>query len=265
MKKIFLFFALYLTTTICINAQVDTVSADAPVLKAAETTIKKANKKYDLSKRANDHFLLQIGYTSWSGKPDSIDTKGFSKSINAYFMFDFPFKTTPQFSAAIGLGISSDQIKFDSTYVNVGGANSSSTSAYGTLRFDRSAYDGSNGYFKKTKLTTAYLEVPVELRYSRNPENPNKGFKVALGARGGLLVKAGTRNRKFTNSSVFPNDYTLKEKSRKFFNTSRVVGTLRAGYGHFTIFGNYQLTKLLKDGAGPTLHPFTIGLSFGGL
>jgi hypothetical protein len=264
MKKVFLFSALYFATTIGIHAQVDTLSAGVPALKVTATSVPKPKKQYDLSKRANDHLLLQLGYTSWAGKPDSIHTRGFSKSVNAYFMFDFPFKTSPQFSAAIGLGIGSDQIKFDSTYVNVKGV-ASATTTYSTLRFDRSAYDGSTGYFKKTKLATVYLEVPAELRYSFNPENPNKGFKVALGARAGMLIKSGTRSRKFTNSNVFPNDYTLKENSKRYFNTSRVVGTLRAGYGHFTLFGNYQITKLLKDGAGPALHPFTIGVSIGGL
>ena len=35
----------------------------------------------------NDHLLLQLGYTQWQGKPDSIKTKGLSRTFNMYFMF----------------------------------------------------------------------------------------------------------------------------------------------------------------------------------
>jgi hypothetical protein len=82
-------------------------------------TIKKKKDPINLTGRANDHFMLQLGVTNWAGKPDSITTKGFSKSFNVYFMFDFPFKTNPKLSMAFGPGISSDHIIFSKTYVGI--------------------------------------------------------------------------------------------------------------------------------------------------
>ena len=58
---------------------------------------------------------LQYGITNWSGKPDSIKTKGFSRSFNFYVMIDMPFKTDPRFSVAFGPGIGTDNIFFDAT------------------------------------------------------------------------------------------------------------------------------------------------------
>ena len=244
------------------NAQVDTLPANKPELKIAESTVPKNKKKYDLSKRANDHFLLQLGYTQWLGKPDSIDTKGFSRSINAYFMFDFPFKTTPQLSAAIRLGVGSDHIIFNRDYPDIKGQTN-------TLRFNYRTTNPDTTYFKKTKLATTYLEAPVELRYVMNPEQSDKSFKFALGVKVGTMIKAGTRARKLMfledGTEKLRNDYLLKEASKKYFNTTRIVGTARIGFGHFTVFGTYQFTNLLKDGVGPELRPFTIGLSIGGL
>ena len=263
MKKILLFSALLITGNL-VKAQMDTTN-NAPELKVAETTTPKTKKTYNLTNRPNDHFLLQLGYTQWLGAPDSIVTRGFPRSINTYFMFDFPFKTSQQLSAAIGLGVGSDHMVFDSTYVNVKGVNRAQTGAYSTLRFDRTPFDGGSGYFKKTKLATVYLEVPVELRYVANPENSDKSFKIAVGGRVGTMIKGGTRNRKFQNNSLYPTDLTFKESSKKYFNTTRIVGTARVGYGHFTVFGSYQFTNLLKDGAGPEIRPLTIGLSIGGL
>lgn len=261
MKKILLFSTLYFTTHL-LSAQADTSASATRELRIAEATAPKPKKKYDLSKRANDHFLLQLGYTQWMGQPDSINTKGFSRSINTYFMFDFPFKTTPQLSAAIGVGVGSDHIFFNKDYPDVKGQTN-------TLRFNYRTTSPDTSYFKKTKLVTTYLEAPVELRYISNPTNSDKSFKVALGVKVGTMIKAGTRARKLMYLSKGEenqrNDYLLKEASKKYFNTTRVVGTARIGFGHITVFGNYQFTNLLKDAVGPELRPFTVGLSIGGL
>src|SRR5258705_2334340 len=120
------------------------------------TEIAKKKRPIDLSNRANDHFLLQLGYTSWAGKPDSINTGSFSKSINVYFMFDFPFKTNPHLSMAFGPGVATDHILFNKTFV---GIKDLTTTLHFTDQSD-------TNHFKKTKLTTAYLEAPVEFRYS---------------------------------------------------------------------------------------------------
>src|SRR5262245_2552019 len=116
--------------------------------------------KPNLANRANDHFLLQFGYTGWAGIPDSINTKGFPRSFNAYFMFDFPFKSNPKLSVAIGAGIGTDNIYFDKTYVGIKDITP-------TLQF----HDQSDTiHFKKNKLATAYVEAPLELRFSSRPE-----------------------------------------------------------------------------------------------
>src|SRR6266498_4305508 len=78
-----------------------------------------SKKKTNITGRANDHFLLQLGVTNWAGIPDSIHTKGLSRSFNVYFMFDFPFKSNPHLSVGIGAGIGTDNINFDKTYVGI--------------------------------------------------------------------------------------------------------------------------------------------------
>lgn len=209
----------------------------------------------DLSNRANDHFLIQLGYTSWTGKPDSINMGGLSKSFNMYFMFDFPFKTNPHLSMAFGPGISTDQILFKKTYVGIKDITS-------TFNFsDRS----DTTHFKKTKLATAYLEAPIEFRYSANPST-GKGLKAAIGVKIGTLMNAHTRNVKWESSSgVSLNNYTMKEASKHFFNKNRLVVTGRIGTGHISLYGSYQVTALFKDGSGPVVRPYSIGLTLSGL
>jgi hypothetical protein len=241
MKKI----ALFVFSCLLINS-----------LFAQDTTFKKKKEPISLAGRANDHFMIQLGVTNWSGKPDSISTKGFSKSFNVYFMFDFPFKTNPKLSMAFGPGISSDHILFDKTYVGIKDATP-------TLQF-RDQSD--TNHFKKTKLNTTYLEAPVEFRYTSNPLNSGKSFKFAIGAKVGTMIKAHTRNKDLENKNGNTlNSYTMKEASKRFFNTTRLVGTARVGLGHFSLYGSYQVTTLFKEGVAANIRPFSIGLTISGL
>ena len=206
--------------------------------------------------RSNDHFMFQVGYTTWQGKPDSINTSGLPRSINLYFLFDYPFKTNPHLSTAIGAGIATDNIYFSETYIGL-------KDNTGTLRF-QDLSDTSR--FKKYKLATAYLEAPVELRYRSKPENDSKSFKVAIGAKVGLLLNAHTKGKTFEDKAGNTlMSYTLKENTKKFFNTNRVSLTGRVGYGHFTVFTSYQMTPLFKEGVAASIRPMTIGLTISGL
>jgi len=216
----------------------------------------KKKQTVNLSGRANDHFLVQVGYTGWVGKPDSINIGGFSKSINVYFMFDFPFKTNPKLSMAFGPGISSDNIKFKKTYVGIKETSS-------TLPFiDQS----DTTHFKRTKLATAYLEAPIEFRFTANPMNSGNSFKAAIGLKVGLLLNAHTRNKDLESKSGSTlNAYTMKEASKHFFNTTRFSAQARIGWGHFSLYGSYQLSTLFKDGVAAQIRPYSIGITLSGL
>ncbi|MBL7743475.1 MAG: outer membrane beta-barrel protein [Chitinophagaceae bacterium] len=225
----------------------------------AQDSVKIVPKKkpaIDLSGRANDHFLLQLGYTGWAGRPDTITPSGFSKSINVYFMFDFPFKTNPKLSMAFGPGISTDNIIFKEHFVGI--RENSSV-------FQISDRSDTN-HFRKTKLTTVYLEAPVEFRYTKDPLNPGKSLKFAIGVKVGTMLKAYTKSKDWqTKSDATINSYTQKEASKQYFNTTRLSAHARIGLGHFSLYGSYQITTLLKDGAGAEIRPYSIGITLSGL
>lgn len=206
--------------------------------------------------RSADHFLFQLGYTSWQGAPDSIKTGGLPRTFNAYLMYDFPFKTNPHWSVALGAGIATDNIYFDKGSVEIAGTTAN-------LAF-RDLSDTS--HFKKYKLATAYAEAPVELRFSTKPDDSRRSVKVALGVKAGLLLNAHTKGNIFQDKSgTTLNDYKEKIFSKRYFNKQRIAATARLGFGHFSLFGSYQLTPLFKEGVAPTIRPFTIGLTLSGL
>ena len=227
---------------------------------AQNTDVKKKTdySKIDLSNRANDHFMIQYGSDAWSGRPDSVRTKGFSRHFNIYVMLDKPFKTDPRFSVAYGLGIGSSNMFFDNVKVNVNGLGS-------TLPF--TDVSGTNHY-KKFKLTTIYAEIPIEIRFYSDPENTGKSWKFALGAKVGTLLKAYTKGKDLETSngaSIYGASAVVKESNKRYFNGTKLAVTGRVGYGIFSLHGDYNILGVVKDGFGPAMNAYSIGLSISGL
>jgi hypothetical protein len=173
-------------------------------------------------------------------------------------MLDKPFKTDPRFSVAYGLGIGSSNMFFDNVKVNVNSTGS-------TLPFtDVSA----TNRYKKFKLTTIYAEIPVEVRFYSDPENPGKSWKFALGAKVGTLLKAYTKGKDLqtaNGASILGPSAIVKESNKRYFNGTRVAATARVGYGIFSLHGDFNVLGVVKDGFGPGMNLYSIGLSISGL
>lgn len=226
------------------------------VFAQSDTLIKRKTETKANEFHANDHFMLQLGYTSWIGKPDSIKTNGLPRTFNFYIMLAFPFKTDPHWSVALGPGIATDNIYFSKTYVGIKDATP-------TLRFQNLT---DTNHFKKYKLATAYLEAPVELRYSFNPNNDKSSVKLAVGAKIGTLLNAHVKGTLLQDKNGKTlGTYIQKENSKNFFNKTRLSLMGRIGYGHFSLFASYAVTPVFKDGFGPVVRPLTIGLTLSGL
>lgn len=207
--------------------------------------------KMDFSKRTSDHFMFQFGMANW-GKPDGITLKGFSRTFNAYFLFDFPFKTNPRYSIGIGPGIGTDNIFFSNTTIDLNDRTGA-----------KFLIDSITKY-KKNKLATGYVEVPIEIRYSTKPENMNKGWKFAVGLKVGTMVDGKVKS-KVDLDATNTGGYISKEKDRRYFNSTRLAATARVGVGNISLFGTYTITDFFKEGLGPLVRPYSVGLALSGL
>ena len=211
-----------------------------------------------IKNRPGDHFMIQLSSDHLAGMPDSISShqKGFSRGFNAYFMLDKPFRSSPKYSIGIGVGISTSNIVFNKMNVGL-------TSASVLMPFTPT---DSTNHFKKYKLATSFLEVPLEFRYTSKPSEVNKSFKAALGVKIGTLVNAHTKGKNLQDkNNNLINSYTEKENSKRYINGTRFMATARVGYGILSLFGTYQLNNFLKDGAGPNMKMFQVGLTISGL
>lgn len=204
-----------------------------------------------ISKPSRDFVMLQFTYDNWANTPDSVKVGGFGRGFNAYLCYDFPIKKS-NFSFAAGIGIGTSNIYFKDQQMAL-----TDTGALGNqVRFVNETKD-----YKKYKLTTAYIEAPFELRFFGNKENRNKGFKAAIGLRAGLLVGAHAKG----NYTVDGTKVVDKTNTRRYLEKWRFSATARIGWGNFSVFGSYNLNNLFKDGSGPAVTPYSIGIALTGL
>lgn len=215
-------------------------------------------KTYNLSERAADHIVLQLSSDRWTGAPDSIDSRmgGLSRGGNIYIMLDKPFRGNQQLSVALGIGVGTSNIFFKKMEVDI----------ESTARVLPFRVTDTTANFKKYKLATSFLEVPLELRFSKNPETPNRSVKAAIGIKGGILLNAHNKGKNLRNASgAAINSSTEKNLSKTFFNNSRFAATARVGYGIFSLFGAYNLTSIFKDGVAANMKLLQVGLMISGL
>lgn len=195
--------------------------------------------------------MLQFTYEGWTNVPDSVNTVGFGRGFNGYLCYDFPIQKS-NFSFAAGIGVGTSNIYLDNQQLRL-----TDTGAAGAqVTFTPETAD-----YKKYKITTAYLEAPFELRYFSNRENRNKGFKAAIGLRAGTLVGAHVKG----NLSVDGNKVVEKTNTKRYLEKWRFAATARIGYGNVTLFGSYNINTLFKEGSGPDITPYSVGICLTGL
>lgn len=206
-----------------------------------------ANKAMSSVAHSRDFLVIQLGYVGLNGTGASSIKSGFNRELNIALMYDIPLKNS-NFSLAAGLGISSTNIYLKDQALDL-------TSIGTTPNFDET------DVYKKFKLSTNYLEIPLEIRYRQVPENANKGWKVGVGLKIGNLVNVHTRSVQTINNSK----HIEKESNKSMFNTWRFQGTARVGYGNFALYGTYTLTSIFKETGTYDIRPYSIGIALSGL
>lgn len=119
-----------------------------------------------------------------------------------------------------------------------------------TLGFDEPNPDRD---YKKSKLLTTYLNVPLFLEFQTNNDNQFDSFHLSAGVIGGWRIGS--------HSKVVYNDRNKNKEREDFYtNPFRADAALRIGWGKINLYAGYNLIPLFKDDKGPELYPFNAGL-----
>jgi hypothetical protein len=195
-----------------------------------------------------ERFMIQLTFDNWLDAPDSIEIGAGSRGFNLYTMFDLTLTNNLSFAPGIGIGVSN--IQHDAFFTEDSARNT-------VLVPIPSGID-----YKKNKVTTAFLDIPVELRFRSNPNAKKKTFNVAVGFKAGYLINSHT---KYKGDDLFPGSTDkVKVKSHDLRNVLkyRYGVTGRIGYGGTNLLVYYGLSEFFEDGQGPAVTPFSIGFSF---
>lgn len=200
-------------------------------------------------------FVLELGLNAAPNAPSRFD-KGFwgSRTLNVYYQYDIRILKSG-FSFVPGIGFSFERFKFVNGYTLKYGGDS-----LALVSPEKSGYPG----MRKSQLITNFIELPLEICYRSNPDDPGRSFKASVGYRIGYLYDAFTKLK-------YKEDHEVKQlKDKQFFELSRFRHGIygKVGVGNFSLFTYYNLNNLFEEGKGPVqngvpsdFNTMTIGIS----
>jgi hypothetical protein len=207
-------------------------------------------------------FVLELGINGAPQAPDRFDL-GFwgSRTFNVYYQYDLRIAKS-KFSVVPGLGLSLERFKFRNGYTLMYQTGSTDPKN-DTLAMFSPSQAGLPG-MKKSQLVTNYVELPLEICFRTNPDDPARSFKASIGGRVGFLYDSFTKVKYKEGSEV----KQFKDKQRFELNQFRYGVYTKIGFGNFSIFGYYNINTLFEEGGGPVemkkkteFNTFTAGIS----
>jgi hypothetical protein len=183
-------------------------------------------------------FLLELGINSALDAPSRFDLALWgSRTVNVYYQYEVRILKS-SFSFVPGIGLSLERFKF----------KNGATFAYDedSLKLLLPAETVMTG-LKKSQLVTNYLDIPLEFRFTSNPDDPARSFKAAVGGRIGYMYDSFAKLKYKADGET----RQLKDKQEWNLNRIRYGVYTKIGIGNFALFGYYNLTPLFKEGEGP--------------
>jgi hypothetical protein len=190
--------------------------------------------------------FLDFGFNVLNNRPEDLNTRFFpSRVANLYYQYPVAIGENSgiTFNPGIGLGLNKLALKRDSTLVNdpTKGINSSQLTGIQTLY-------GDDVNISVNTTAINYLDIPLEFRYHLNKKDYDKGLRIAIGGKIGVLYNAHTKVE-----VTDPNGLTKKIKIRQDYglNPIRYGVYTRIGLPGFNVWSYYGLNKMFKEGQGP--------------
>ncbi len=196
-----------------------------------------------------------------------------SRTLNLYYFYDVRIGDS-KFSLHPGLGFGFERFKlidFDKrwstdtvkratpTFIVNSAGNTILQQAARTVYAPADTVSG----IQKSMAIMNYIDVPLEVRFSTNPYDPSRSFKVSIGGRVGYLIGAHTKLKYEKNGET----RLLKDNQNYNLNPFRYSATLRIGIGNFNWFAHYNLNTLFEKDKGPervNTNTYTVGISLAG-
>lgn len=188
-----------------------------------------------------DQIILNFTLDNWSGLPSKAESKPLrSRGFSILLMTD---KTNKSGNIGIGIGVGfmSQNVHTDAYIVDTGSASFLSPIP------DSMKYD-------VNKLSSNFVTAALELRFRSNENSRGNRFKLSIGMIGGILVQSHVK---------YEDKYgKFKTYGITHLNKFQYGVEARLGYSNFALYGYYSLVPVFKDGKGPDMNPYSVGIAF---
>jgi hypothetical protein len=204
------------------------------------------NSEVEDLKYLEDQFYLGITYNLILNKPEGVTQSNFSYGLQGGIIKDIPLNSGRNVGIGIGLGYA-----YNSYYTNLFVNETDTGFEYTILDSDVS--------YKRNKLDTHVIELPIEFRWRTSTPSDYKFWRVYAGMKLGYIV--GSRSKYVSNTEKI-----------SFYNTDtrnfRYGVMLNFGYSTFNVHVYYALSNLFNDnvtnveGTPIEFRPLRIGIIF---
>ncbi|VAW10898.1 FIG00649979: hypothetical protein [hydrothermal vent metagenome] len=192
-----------------------------------------------------DQFYIGLTYNFLLNQPTDVDQRNLSYGLQAGFIKDIPLNQNRTLALGLGLGVG-----LNTYYSNILATETSNGIEYTVLNSDDD--------FRRSKLETHLIEMPLEFRWRNSTASEHRFWRVYSGIKLSYAFDARSKfisdplKDSFSNNDVRDFQYGL---------------TFSFGYNTFNIHAYYSLTGLFNDGVlingqDINMKPLQIGLIF---
>ncbi len=216
-----------------------------------------SNLKEKVTKaKAQDFIYVHFNWMSMLNSPSGMSVSPFSRGMDFGFMWDQPLGKSP-ISLAAGIGFSFENV-FMNSFLRDSLNNGEQTLYFKDINATVNPLDPNpnSPHWRKYKLSTAIIELPIEFRY-RMKTNTRNTFKFSLGFKVGYVIDSwekyvGLAAENYGNNlmeEVRAVNYGVPGISRLRYGAMFKIGYSRfQAYAHYSIGGFFQDNKGIKTG-----------------
>ncbi|MBN2682385.1 MAG: outer membrane beta-barrel protein [Bacteroidales bacterium] len=197
----------------------------------------------------NEAFILNIAQLNWLNAPKGMEIKPNSTEIGFYSMTPILGKRF-NISLATGFGFVAQNVK------------SNVFPAFNPNGITSLEKIPESIEYRNNKMTNVYVDIPFELRIRTTPNRKQKNFKIAAGVLVGYKLQSYHKYQGEDYHTYSFGEY-IKFKEYRIKNVSDLRYGIygRIGYGKFSFFGFYSMSKVFQEQLGPSVTPYSIGIS----
>ncbi len=198
-----------------------------------------------------DQFYLGITYNFLLNQPEGVNQQNLSYGLQGGFIKDIPFNYDRTIGMGIGIGLG-----LNTYYSNIKAAENGNMVQYSILS------DDENNLYKRSKLETHSIELPIEFRWRNSTADTYKFWRIYTGIKFTYVYDARSKFVPSEDANIGVDSFRNLDARQLQYGL-----TFNFGYSSFNAHVYYSLTNLFDDDVfldqeSIQMKPLRVGLIF---